>query len=326
MRFSAARGVLALVVFTSCAEGSGQDQVAASKPSSGALAPGVVARVGPIDISTQSIARIARAQALEPREATMVTVRDALFGLEAAARGLDREAETRAIIEGLLARELLRDLARESDGAGPVTDEELATVTQRHWFELDRPPGARTVHAVIEVKAGDAEQLDRATRLASRIAEAVQPAVELAKRTEPASDGGSGEGEVVTRFKELAQAVPSDGLSVVAEALPPVCADGRVLVAGGGSFDPAFASAAAVLSRGVLRAPVSSSFGVHVILGLEVLAERRVPAEERRRLLRDEVLANRATARRDALLGPLRTATSRAANVDALLALVPVGR
>jgi hypothetical protein len=57
-------------------------------PSSAALPPGVVARVGGEPIGADEVGRIARAQQVSPAEARHIVVRDTLFAREAASRGL----------------------------------------------------------------------------------------------------------------------------------------------------------------------------------------------------------------------------------------------
>jgi parvulin-like peptidyl-prolyl isomerase len=322
----ARRCAVGLVLLGACTN-TGQEpsaKPATSAAPSSSTVPGVVAWAGNVPISAQSVSGLVDAQGLSPRDATAALVRDALFAQEATATGLEAQPDARGVANGILARALLGDLARAAAAAGPVTDEELAAVTERHWFDLDRPEGVRTVHAVVRAKPDEPEQVAAAKRLAERIAEAVRPAVELAQSTAPDGDGRGGESDPIARFKALATAVPAEGLSVVAEPLPAVSADGRVLSASGGTFDPAFASATAGMGRGALVAPVLSSFGAHVILGLQRTPAQRTPPEERRVLVRAEVLTNRALARRDELLSRLRLQAVNEPAVDALLALVPI--
>lgn len=322
----ARRGALCLAVLLGACTNGGQEPSTGPVPSASvsAGAADVVARVGSVSISADSVARLVAAQGLSPRDATAALVRDALFAEEAIARGLDARPDTRGVVNGVLARALLRDLASVAAAAGPVTDDELAKVTALHWFDLDRPEGVRTVHAVVRASSEEPDKMEAAKRLAERIAAAVKPAVELARSTAPEGDGRGGDSDPVERFKALASAVPAEGLSVIAEALPAVSVDGRVLAASGGTFDPAFASATAGMERGTLAGPVMSTFGAHVILGLQRVPAKRTPAEERRALVREEVITSRAVARRDELLSRLRLQVVKEPTADALLALVPI--
>ncbi|KYF86285.1 hypothetical protein BE18_01445 [Sorangium cellulosum] len=119
--------------------------------------------------------------------------------------------------------------------------------------------------------------------------------------------------------------MPADGLEVVAEALPPVTAAGRVLSPAPQHFDVEFSRAAAALNaRGDLSAPVASSFGVHVIMLLERIPAQVVPVEERRGLVRDEVVTDRARAAQAKLLEVLRREPKIVGGVDALLELVRI--
>lgn len=294
------------------------------------LGADVAARVGAIEIPVDSLARIAAAQQIPPARARDLAVRDALFASEARARGLDKAPEVQSAISALLARRLLHDLREAAASAGPVTDEELRIATERHWLELDRPEGFRTVHAVVRLPAdADAATRDKAVALAGAIREAVSPAREIALRTTPpAVSLGSTQppaDPAVEAFVSAARGVPAEGLEVVAQPLPPVSATGRALSPATQQFDADFARAAASLvERGDLSAPVASSFGVHVIMLLERIPERLVPAEERRRLVRDEVVAERARAAHTKLMESLRREPRVVDGLDAALELLRI--
>ncbi|WP_437784243.1 peptidylprolyl isomerase [Sorangium sp. So ce1097] len=292
------------------------------------LPPDVAARVGAIDIPVDSVARIAAAQQTPPARARDAAIRDALFAAEARARGLDQHPEVQREISAALARRLLHRLREEAAGAGPVTDEELRTATERHWLELDRPEGYRTVHAVVRLSAdADEATRERARALAEAIRKAVLSARDVALRSEPprAAEGRPPSDPAADAFVSAAKAVPADGLEVVAQPLPPVTAAGRALTPEPQQFDVDFARAAASLAaRGDLSAPIASSFGVHVIMLLERIPAQVVPAEERRRLVRDEVVADRARAAQSKLLEALRREPRVVGGIDALLELVRI--
>ena len=135
----------------------------------------------------------------------------------------------------------------------------------------------------------------------------------------------SPEDELVATMKLAVGTVSHAGFEVVVEALPPVTADGRIAQPAGGLFDAAFAHGASELARrGELSEPVSSAFGVHVILLLERIPGHLVPEEERRALVHDEVIAARAQTAERKLLEALRPAVSIDRSADGLLAKIAV--
>lgn len=313
---------------------SGDPPTGGARGPSGPLAPSIAARVGAVEIPVEAVTRIAAAQAIEPPRARDLAVRDALFASEATATGVPDELSMRAVIRGAHARALLRDLYATAVRAGPVTDVELREATERRWFELDRPAGSRTVHAVVRLnEKDDAARRAKAAEIAEALHAAVAPlqSSEEAARELPSaipvqsSAAPPPPDPLIALFKARVASVPRDGFDIVAEELPPVAADGRVLEPGGFTFAPEFAAAAAALARrGDLSLPVASPFGLHVILLLERMPPRAVPADERRKLVYRDVIARRARVAEASLLERLRGQTSVDPTVDAALALVPV--
>lgn len=293
------------------------------------LPPDVAARVGASDIAVDSVARIAAAQQIPPAQARDAAVRDALWAAEARARGLEQEPDVQREISLVLARRMLHGLKEEAANAGPVTDDELRVATERHWLDLDRPEGYRTVHAVVKLSedAGEATR-DKAKAIADAIRTAVSSSREVAQRTEPPRAAGTPQpppDPAAEAFISAAKGVSAEGFEVVAQALAPVTEAGRVLTPEPQQFDPAFSRAAASLvARGDLTAPVKSAFGVHVIMLLERIPAQVVPVEERRGLVRDEVVADRARAAQSRLLEVARREPKFAGPVDALLELVRI--
>ncbi len=139
------------------------------------------------------------------------------------------------------------------------------------------------------------EQDERAKKLAERIAEATRGA-------ESAAD-----------FDKRARSVNADGLNVLVEHLSPVTADGRVVPDAPpppgtqpGRFEEAFARAALALKNtGDQSDIVKTSYGYHVIYLEERLPPQRMPLEERRKAVADEVLADRAGAMEASLVDAL---------------------
>ncbi|WP_437940834.1 peptidylprolyl isomerase [Sorangium sp. So ce341] len=320
------RGIAAVACLCACAAW------AASSTSARGAAPlpaDVAARVGALDVSVESVARIAAAQHISPAQARDAAIRDALLAAAARDGGLDRDADVQRDISAVLARRLLHRLKDEAENAGPVTDDELRAATERHWLDLDRPEGYRTVHAVVRLSADAGEATrDKARALADAIRAAVLSSREVARSSEPPPAAGPRQppsDPAADAFIRAAKGVPADGLEVVAEALPPVTAAGRVLSPAPQHFDVEFSRAAAALNaRGDLSPPVASSFGVHVIMLLERIPAQVVPVEERRGLVRDEVVTERARAAQAKLLEVLRREPKIVGGVDALLELVRI--
>ncbi|WP_437817969.1 peptidylprolyl isomerase [Sorangium sp. So ce1078] len=285
--------------------------------------------MGALAIPIDSVARISAAQHVSPAQARDAAVRDALFAAEARDRGLEHDAEVQRDISAVLARRLLHRLKEEAENAGPVTDDELRVATERHWLDLDRPEGYRAVHAVVKLPEGAGEATrDKARALADAIRTAVQSSREVARSSEPPRPSGarhSPTDPAADAFISAAKGVPAEGLEVVAQALPPVTAAGRVLAPEPQQFDVEFSRAAAALNaRGDVSAPVASSFGVHIIMLLERIPAQVVPVEERRGLVRDEVMTDRARAAQARLLEVLRREPRVVGGVDALLELVRI--
>lgn len=257
-----------------------------------ALAPGLVARVGPLSISAQTVEATARAAGCSATEALHRVVQDALLAAEGHA-ALARHAELGLIEATVWARVLLQDIRARARERGLPSDEELAAATERRWLELDRPPSARTTHALARIKRP--QQAAEAREVAGRIARATHGALD-------ADD-----------FKRRALAVKPGAIEVVVEALPPITEDGRTVPVGAVAADPAakfdarFARACHAIARpGEQSDPVESGFGWHVILLEERLPAVRIPAEERRRMVADEVYRERARRERDRLVEVLR--------------------
>jgi PPIC-type PPIASE domain len=278
---------LTLVLALGCGE---SPETHASTP--GSLPAGVVARVGHEAVSMATVARVMAAQNLTPRAALDRVLSDAL--LAEGARARVPAATTKAIENAALARGLLEGIGRSAEQLGAATSAELDEITRERWAELARPVSVRTTHAVVLTDKPGTEPAARA--LAEKIAAVVS---------------GATSGEELIR---LALAVPAEGLRVVAEALPLVTADGRVLTevdggfrAGSSKFDPDFAKAAnAIAEPGQLSPLVKSAFGYHVIR-----LEQRVPATgfteaELRERLQADVVTRRARRAKRELLEQLR--------------------
>jgi len=275
------------------------------------LPQGVVARVASEEVSLETVQRVARAQGVTPEIARDRAVSDARSAAQA--REIFRGREVLPVLERAAAsRALLEDLKQEALAKGPATDAEVAEQTALRWREFDRPEAARTTHAVALLDKNNDEAKARA------VAQDIYDAVRGAKNSED--------------FLRLAQAVPHDGVEVRAERLPAVTADGRVYdpdkpsATSEQTLDLDFARAAIALSAGQISAPTKSRFGYHVIFCEARLPELRVPLEERRRLMHDEVIKARAERAKQELLARLSATApipiSRA--VDDLTSLIRI--
>jgi peptidyl-prolyl cis-trans isomerase C len=189
----------------------------------------------------------------------------------------------------VLARQLLAAFGDEAKAGGPPTDAEVQTITEARFWELDRPRMVQVVHAVVLSTEEDPE----ARALAERIGSA----------TSQVNDA--------TAFLAAARAVEAGRFKVQAESLPPVTPDGRAVdpasppPAGPAvqHFDRDFTAAAQRLTRPGEQSPVvRSRFGYHVVRLIKVIEPRQPSLDERRALLHDEIMSQRATALAAALL------------------------
>ncbi|WP_156041631.1 peptidylprolyl isomerase [Chondromyces apiculatus] len=291
----------------------------------GPMSPGTVARVGSLEISADAVSGVAAAQNVSPAQAVKRLVQDALFAVEAQGAG----DEGREDVDALLARRLLRSLQEEAERAGPVTDEELRTVTERRWLDFDRPEGFRTVHAVVRVPEGaDAAMVEKARGVAEELRRVIGPAQERARQTKAPTPlpGRRATDAAADEFMAAAGTVAKQGLEVVIQTLPPVSASGRVLSLEPQQLDATFSRAVSALNeRGDIAPIISSPFGLHVVMLLERIPAAMIPQNERRDMIREEVMTERARKAHLLLLNELRRRkVSVVDNVDAVLALVRV--
>lgn len=173
----------------------------------------------------------------------------------------------------------------EARKKGPPTDEEITKLSERFWSEVDLPPTARVVHAIVLDRGEEAKKVVQSIR--EQVLSAESPA-DFDKRA------------------RAAYAASGTSLKFTAEELPAFAPDGRIPNSPS-SMDKAFAEGAFKLSRpGDTSIPVQSSFGWHVIRLIEMLPERRMPMETRRVAFAEEAYKMRSQEMLDAILKPLR--------------------
>jgi peptidyl-prolyl cis-trans isomerase C len=282
-------------------------------PSTSILAPGIVANVGSLAIPAEAVASVAAAQEISPRAALERLIQDAVFASGALRAGFDRAAPFESSQRGLLARARLEELKEQANQSEP-DDAEVVDATARHFVELDRPEAFRVIHALVKLPDNaDASVKARAKALAERLNERVAKAKDQVE------------------FRSLAEGLDDrGGLEIVVESLAPVAADGRIVDVehpspDGSSLVPPFARAASRLTEpGQKSGVVATSFGFHVLMLLDRTPPHLVALDERRRLLKAEILNERARRLRKEVIERMRTALAPSVerSADALLSTV----
>lgn len=260
------------------------------------VAPGAVISVAGEPIASESIVAVSVARGIPASEAAGALLTDAILARAFRVAQPDYAAYLRRTG---LARRLSEKLMRRAKEQGPPTSAEVEALTERYWWQLDRPVASRTIHAV--VLSENADEAGAAKALAERI------------RVRVANAG------TVERFRELAEQLAAqaaeqmnaDGLTVRVEQLLAVTPDGRAVdparpPAPGSStqrYALEVAAAANVLEHvGEVSPVVQSKFGYHVLMLSERIPSRRVPLDVRREKLAPEVYDQRARGLQETVL------------------------
>ena len=287
MNGSLTRAALACLLISSGCSGTHEAPAPAQQS---ALGGEIAARVGSDVIPLSLVTKVAAAQHVTADEALRRLVDDAVAANAGRAKGLDRELPTSWYLTAARARITADRLLADAKRAGPPTDDEVKTLSERYWREVDRPQAIRVVHVVVRTpEKPDPAASDRARAFAQQLREAVVDAKD-------ADD-----------FIAKANAVPKyAGATVTAEKLPALTDAGQSIESQQ-QFDPTFAKGAfAIAEPGMTSPPVETSFGFHIIRLLEKIPEQRMPFETRRIAFADEVITMRAGAATKSLIEGLQ--------------------
>lgn len=276
-------------LFASCSQRSKESVLAEQR---GTLKQGEAARVGDEVVTVEQVGALSKAAKISPEDARSKLVFDALMAVGARDRGYDRHDDVTTRRRAVLARALLEKMKRDAD-ARPISDDEVRELSEVHWLDLDRPVARRTAHAVVMPKdPKNQTELAKADEIANHIAEAVRSATDA------------------KTFKEKAEAVDAEGMKVVVQDLPPVAEDGRVVDLDdrpppgmqGQTFAVEYARAVFAIPKvGGMTKPFRSPFGTHVALLVSIQPELRVPLDQRRKMLAEEIRTSRVKKELDAL-------------------------
>ena len=284
-------------------------------PATSTLPEGIVATVGSLPIRAETVAAVARAQRITPKEALEREIQDAIGAQGALYMGLDQHPLAQAALRGTLGRAVLEALKNEA-GQAELDDTEIAEATAHRFVELDRPEAFRVIHAVVRLpEKADESMKARAKAVAEHIADRVATA------------------ETETDFQTLAESVDKNGLEIIVQTLKPVAADGRVVdvehPTDGEVYAVPFARAAARLGHpGQKSGIVVTEFGFHVMMLLERTPARTVPLAERKERVRGDIVTERAGRLQRELLQRIKStvATSIERSADNLLVKIDVNQ
>lgn len=276
------------------APGAGPADAAAAGPATAAPVAGeVVATIDGEPILLADVEDVARRAELTPLDALRRIEEEVLLHQAAMRAGVTADAEDertvrRAMVQAYLAREIEARITPEGVAAEIVAarrarDAALFSQPERrasvHVLARRRPSTARAAPGDAEPEGGDdaAANADAAmARFAARVAE------ELRREGDPAA--------AAARYTD--ENAEGRVFEIVVEDLPPARRTGDV--------DEAFAGALFVLpAPGAVSDPVTTSFGVHVIVLTEIVPPWSAPDDEIDRIVRRQLAVE---ARAEALV------------------------
>jgi hypothetical protein len=274
--------------------------------SGGAESEGRGHELGRVTVPGSVIAELVQERGVTREQAITLAGEDALL----AQHLVEQAPELGGWIERLvLARQALAALKDEALAGGPPTEAEITATTEARFWELDRPRMVAVTHAVVVSAAEDPA--------ARALAERIRAATAYAKTD--------------ADFQRAARAVDAGSFTVKVEALPPVALDGRAVdparppPAGPSvqQFDREFSAGAQRLDRpGEQSDVLRTSFGYHVLFARSIIEPNQPSLDERRALLHDEIMSQRATALSAALLERQRRELSPSQSRSALASML----
>ena len=262
-------------------------------PVPAALGGEIVARVGDVAIERSLVASVAAAQHVSAAVALDRLVDDALAAEGARKQHLDATPAVDLARRAARARFVADRIHADAAARGLPSDEEVATLTARHWQSFDVPESLRVVHAV--VMRTPAVTNERGAEVAEGVRSAVAGAAD-------AKD-----------FELRARMADPHGLEIRVETLPAFIRDGRTVQ--GGALDATFAAAAFALPQvGATSRVVETKFGWHVLRLIDRIPPKIVPVEERRVTFAEEIIFVRGLEAKQALI--LAAAKRAPVNID----------
>jgi parvulin-like peptidyl-prolyl isomerase len=249
----------------------------------------VVATVEGVPITLADVEALSREEQLAPREALRRIENDLLLSRAAERAGLGSDPEFTDEMRRAAVRALLRRVIEPAHLPEAVTEAELEARRAEISSALSAPETRRAAHLLIRL-ASDAPpaRVDAAMRLARRIRD------ELSAEADPA-----------TALDHYGAQEGSFDLTV--EHLDPMARE---------HLAAPFAEALFAATPGLLPEPVRTSYGVHVIVLVEVVPPWEVPREDWEPPLRRQLAAEARAAATEALVDELSARTSVTINAQ----------
>jgi parvulin-like peptidyl-prolyl isomerase len=269
---------LALASASACnGAGPGSDGQRRDVRSGSSVGGQVVSTVDGAPITLADVRALVGDGEIEARTALRRLQAERLLAREAARRGMQMEWAVAEVERKAAVQALLQRVADEA----VVTDEEVqaAYASQRERFE--KPELRAAVHLLAKV----GPKADAATSAAARAA---------VERLRPMLAGAEDLDGFVRTYKRVAV----EGVDIICERLPSLPREGRLVK----PFADAMFS---IPQPGMVPAPVSTSFGWHVIRVVEIVPAAKTALPDALAVLREELLLERRKKRVSELLATL---------------------